>query len=135
MKKIKNQKGGVTIPIFHCIFNGYESITSFMYDFDEELYASLPNLYAICISNNRGSTKNIIAGFFIKTSYTHEDSEFLDALNAITKSNKKLAKKIDNNASYFPARLTISGSKPLSEDEMLQIISQQALKFSTGGKA
>lgn len=47
-----NKKGGVTIPIFHCVFNGYESITSFMRDFDLSLYKELENLYAICFSNN-----------------------------------------------------------------------------------
>ncbi|MDX2503678.1 MAG: hypothetical protein QNL62_04265 [Gammaproteobacteria bacterium] len=125
----------MTIPMFHCIFNGHESITSFIHDFDEKLYKSLPNLYAICISNNRGSTKNIVAGFFVKTSYTHEDSEFLDAITAVTKSNKELAKTVGDNASFFTDRLTISGSKPLFDNEMLQVISQQALKFSVGGNA
>lgn len=130
-----NQKGGVTIPLFHCIFNGYDSITSFMRNYDEGLYKQLENIYAVCISDNRGPSKNIVAGFMIKTSYTHNDPEFLDVITEVAQSAKELNPYIGRNTSFLPARLSVTGSPPLSESEMLHVMSQQFLKFSAAGNA
>jgi len=129
------QKGGVTIPVFDCIFHGAESIESFARDFDEELYAQLPNLYAICVAEKQGREKRIVAGFFVKTSYTHHDEEFLSAITMALKSSEKLHKFAGPNSSFFPARLGVVGSSPLTETEMLKIMITQFLKHSVGGSA
>jgi len=130
-----SKKGGVTIPLFHCIFNEYESITHFMRTYDEVLYKKLENLYAVCISDNSGPKKKIVAGFIVKTSYTHNDSEFLDAITEVALSTEELKQHVGRNTSFLPARLGITGSTPPSEPEMLNVMSQQFLKFSTAGNA
>jgi hypothetical protein len=53
------EKGGVTIPLFHCIFNGDESVTHFMREYDASLYQTLPHLYAVCIARTVNKTKTV----------------------------------------------------------------------------
>jgi hypothetical protein len=78
----------------------------------------LPNLYVICLSDNSGSTRKIVAGFFVKTSYSHEDPEFLDTTTVVAKSTKELSKLVGAKTSLLHARLDVVGSEPpLSEDE------------------
>ena len=130
-----SKKGGVTIPLFHCIFNGYESITSFMRTYDESMYRQLENVYAICISDNSGSRKKIVAGFIVKTSYTHKDPEFLDVITEVALTTKELSPYISQNTSFLPARIGVPGNSPLTESEMSHLMSRQSLKFSSAGNA
>jgi hypothetical protein len=58
------EKGGVTIPLFHCIFNSDESVTHFMREYDASLYQTLPHLYAVCIARTVNRTKTVLAGLF-----------------------------------------------------------------------
>lgn len=128
-------KGGVTIPLFHCIFNGAESITHYLRDYDEGLYEALPNIFAICISNNKGSRRKIVAGFIVKTSYGANDAEFLPALLGAAKSTAEINPLLTKSSSLLPAILRIPGTELPTENEMLQVMQQQFLKFSTGGHA
>ncbi len=130
-----SSKGGVTMPLFHCIFNNFDSITHFMRTYDEVLYRQLKNTYAVCISDNSGLNRKIVAGFIVKTSYSHNDPEFLNAITKIGLSTKELSSYIGSNTSFLPARLGVMGSEPLSESEMLNVMLQQYLKFSTAGNA
>lgn len=129
-----NQKGGVSALLFHCLFNTDGSVTHFMHDFDVDLYHSLPNLYAVCIADTSSNQKNITAGFFIKTSYSHQDSDFVGALANVVSIDTGMKNLINERSSFLPARIGISGAPP-SEDEMLRVISSQALKHGVGGIA
>jgi hypothetical protein len=129
-----SQKGGVSVLLFHCLFNSNGSVTHFMHDLDVELYRSLPNLYAVCISDT-SSKQKITAGFFIKTSYSHHDSDFLGALTNVISMESGMRNLIHERSSCFPARIGISGDAPPSEDEMLRLIVGQALKHGVGGSA
>jgi len=129
------QKGGVTIPVFECIFHGSESIESFIREFDKALYEALPNLYVICVAQTHGRVKKIVAGFFIKTSYTHHDKEFLSVMTAALNSSEKLHRFVGEHTSFLPARLGISGTSPLSEQEMLKIMMTQYVKYAADGSA
>ncbi|UXZ97206.1 hypothetical protein K3169_04685 [Pseudomonas phytophila] len=131
-----SKKGGVSIPVFECLFNGSHSITSFTRSFDQALYEHLPHLYVVCLSKSKGKQRQLVGGFFIKTSYTHEDgADFQNALEQAVHTSQNLAKFTGPKFSMLPARLGIQGSEPLSEDEMLKIFSTQYLKFSTVGSA
>ncbi len=130
-----SKKGGLSIPVLHCIFNGYNSVTHYVHELDREMYEALPNLYAICIADNHQSYKKIVAGLFIKTSYTHEEAEFLDVLSAIVSTTPELKDLSWERISFFPARLGVKGAAPLSEEQMLAIISNQRLKHAVVGNA
>ncbi len=129
-----NKKGGLSVLLFHCFFNGNGSVTHFMHDFDVELYRSLPNLYAVCISDTSSNQKKITAGFFIKTSYSHQDGDFIGALTNVVSTDTGMKNLINERSSFLPARVGISGAPP-SEDEMLRLIVNQALKHGIGGNA
>jgi hypothetical protein len=129
-----NQKGGLSVLLFHCLFNSNGSITHFMHDFDVELYQSLPNLYAVCISDTSSKQKKITVGFFIKTSYSHQDSDFIGALTNVVSIDTGMKNLINERSSFLPARIGISGGHP-NEDEMLRTIVSQALKHGVGGSA
>lgn len=84
-------KGGVSVPVFECIFNGATSITSYTRSFDQTLYELLDNLYVVLISKNTVK-REIVAGFFIKTSLTHNDGEdFQDVLEAALITSQNLS--------------------------------------------
>jgi len=129
------KKGGVTIPVFDCIFHGVESIESFAREFDVGLYQTLPNLYGICLSDNSNGRRKIVAGFSVKTSYTHDDEEFLPAITAAVVSSEKLRPFLGPQTTFLPARLGVVGSAPLSEQEMLRLMATQFLKYAVGGNA
>lgn len=130
------KKGGVSIPVFECFFNGSDSITSFTRNFDQNLYERLPHLYVVCISKNKAKQRQLVGGFFIKTSYTHDDgADFQGALEQALLTSQNLSKFTGPEFSMLPARLGIRGTEPLSEAEMLRILSIQYLKFSTAGTA
>ncbi|MBA1245436.1 hypothetical protein [Pseudomonas japonica] len=127
-----SEKGGVSIPVFECLFNGSESITSFTKEFDRSLYEALPHLYVVCIAKNTGKLKQLVGGFFIKTSYHHNDGyEFTAALHTALITSDTLRQFDSPEYSLLPARLGVLGAEPLSEGEMLKIFSQQYLKFNT----
>ena len=64
--------------LFHCFFNSDGSITHHMHDPDDDLVSCLPNLYVVYISDNALKRKRIVAGFFVKTSCTHLDFDFVE---------------------------------------------------------
>ncbi len=130
-----DQKGGLSVLLFHCLFNSNGSVTHFMHDLDVELYGSLPNLYAVCISDTSLKQRKITAGFFIKTSYSHHDSDFIGALTNVISIDTGMRNLINECSSFLPARIAISGDVPPSEDEMLRVIFAQALKHGVGGSA
>lgn len=134
VKSDSNQKGGLSALLFHCLFNSNGSVTHFMHDFDVEFYHSLPNLYAVCIADTSPNQKNITAGFFIKTSYSHHDSDFIGALTNVLSIDTGMKHLINERSSFLPARIGLSGPPP-SEDEMLRTIVTQALKHGVGGRA
>lgn len=130
------QKGGVTIPVFDCIFDPTgQSIESFMRDYNEALYRSLPNLYAICITESGAGQRRIVAGFIVKTTYTHQEAEFVLALSAALQSSEKLRKFYSPTTSFLPAKVGVPDPSPLSEQEMLRIMLTQFTKHATGGQA
>ena len=130
-----DQKGGLSVLLFHCLFNSNGSVTHFMHDLDVELYRSLPNLYAVCMSDTSSNQKKITAGFFIKTSNSHYDSDFIGVLANVISSDTGMRSLINERSSFLPARITISGDAAPSEDEMLRVIFTQALKYGVGGSA
>jgi len=129
-----NKKGGVTIPIFHCVFNVRESITSYMRSFDKKMYQELDNFYLICISLNDGAKKEVVAGIAVKTSYKHDEPGFLDAIHGLLLSTQVLEKYAAKNISFLPAKIIFEGLPP-SENELLELMQEQYLKHSTGGSA
>jgi hypothetical protein len=130
-----NKKGGVSVLLFHCLFNSNGSVTHFMHANDVELYRSLPNLYAVCISDTLSKRKKITAGFFIKTSYSHHDSDFIGALTNVISIDTGMKNLINGRSSFLPARIGISGEALPSEDEMLRLIVSHSLKHGVGGSA
>ena len=130
------KQGGVTVPVLDCIFHGAKSIESFPRGFNEEVYRTLPNLYGICIADNRCNTKKIVAGFVVKTTYSYHDEEFIPVLTAVVGTSKKLSRFLGPRTSFLPARLVVVGSAPpLSEQEILRVMTTQFLKYAVTGNA
>ncbi|GKT25082.1 hypothetical protein [Acidovorax sp. SUPP3334] len=127
------ERGGVSIPVFDCVFNGAESITSFTREFDPNFYRILPNLYAVCVATSSHGQKKIAAGFFVKTSYHHNDPEFSTILASSLETSPNLARFHTLGTSFFPSRLNVPDSEPLSEIEMLHTMLTLFTKHSVGG--
>jgi hypothetical protein len=128
-------KAGVSFLLFHCIFNGDGSITHFMHDIDLESYQSLPNMYAVCIAERAGKQRKVTGGFFIRTSYTHDDKDFDNALAIAAAGVPRLDKLITKDSSFLPARVQTPAGPPLTEKEMLKAMLSQQLKHSSMGMA
>lgn len=131
-----DQDNRPVLLFFHCVFYGEESIDHYMHEFDHELYRSLPNLYAVCIAETTKEHKKLTAGFFIKTDYTHHDSEFMGILCKAIDLIPRLKKRINENSSLIPIRLGIDQEEiPPTELEVLEVMVTQNLKISVGGIA
>ncbi|WP_342316404.1 hypothetical protein [Lysobacter sp. FW306-1B-D06B] len=126
-------KGGVSLSVLHCMFNIEGSVTHFMHDFDPELYRALPNLYVVCVLDNQVGLRSIPAGLFVKTSYSHEESGFVDAVYGLAVAAFGADLIESWKASFVPARLTVRGSEPLSEMEMVRVLCTQRLKHAGSG--
>jgi hypothetical protein len=128
--------GGMTIPLFHCIFNEGGSVTHFMHEVDLEVYRSLPNMYAVCIADRSKRHKRVTGGFFVVTNYSHNDEEnFTMALSNIVAAVPRLAALISEQSSFLPGRIVVPDGPPPTEEEMLRVMVSQALKHSSAGAA
>jgi hypothetical protein len=128
-------EGGVTLLLFHCIFNGDGSITHFMHDIDLGSYQSLPNMYAVYIAERSSKQKKVTGGFFVRTSYTHDDTDFNRALSNSVAAIPRLDKIITKHSFFLPARVPSPDGPPVTENEMLRAMITQALKHSSMGAA
>lgn len=129
------QKDGLSILLFHCLFNDDGSITHFTHEYDPELYQALPNLYAVCIADRSGNSRKITGGFVIKTSYTHNDKDFLATLTNAMSIEPRMNALIGTHSSFLPARVGIPVDGPITEAEMLRVMLDQSLKHSAVGSA
>lgn len=127
-------KGGLAVLLFHCYFNGSESITHFMHDLDTSLYSDLPNLYTVCIADNSTQNKKITAAFTIKTTHDHNDPDFINILTNVVSIDQDLLAHLNDKTTFLPARINFSG-QPLTEKEHLQISVQQFMKHNVDGRA
>ncbi|EHP44174.1 hypothetical protein OR16_04322 [Cupriavidus basilensis OR16] len=132
-----NKPGGVSFCIFHCLFNPDGSIVHHAHSFDEELYALMPHLYAICVAAGGKALprRRIVGCFFMRTTHHHEDAAFNEAIDAVCEIVPQFTAVSRSTRSYLPARLGIKGSKPPSELQMLDVALTQYVKWSDEGFA
>lgn len=126
-------KGGVVVPLNWCTFNEFDSIQHDTFTTEPELSKLLPNVYAVCIARRNSDPKAIVGGFFVRTSYTHNDPEFSDALAKAMYAVPEFRKFAPELHSFLPAR--VSAPLDVTENEMLKVLFSQKLKFTTGGSA
>lgn len=128
--------GQISMLVFHCFFNGSDSITHFDHDFDLELYNNLDHLYGVLIADNSTANKKITAGFALKTTLTHHQPGFLEILSGIDSINEGLAEHIHPKSSFLPFKINVGKTDaPLSENEYLQLMYNQFMRFNVDGKA
>lgn len=126
-------KGGVTVPLNWCVFNGFDSILHDTVSTDVALLERLPNVYAVCIAKRNSSPKTIVGGFFIRTTYTHDDPEFPDALANSMAMVPEFHRFAPEFHSFLPAK--VRAPLDVTEEQMLDVLVSQKLKFTTGGTA
>jgi len=126
-------KGGVVVPLNWCTFNEFDSIQHDTFTTEPELLKLLPNVYAVCIARRNSNPRAIVGGFFVRTSYTHDDPEFPDALAKAMYAVPEFRKFAPELHSFLPAR--VSAPLDVTENEMLKVLFSQKLKFTTGGSA
>ncbi|MGQ1270019.1 hypothetical protein ACT4XR_19970 (plasmid) [Acinetobacter baumannii] len=129
-----SDRGGLTVLLFHCFFNGSESITHFTHDINLELYEGLPNLYSVCIADSSTSNKKVTAAVFIKTNLHHEDPDFSTTLVNVLSINPDLHSHLNEKTKFLAARIKMDGP-PLSEREYLKISVTQYMKHNVDGRA
>ena len=130
-----SDKGGLTAPLFHCVFNAEGSITHYLNEVDPDLRRRLPHTYAVCLADNSSVPRRVVAGFFAKTTYLHTEDGFAVAMKSVVQALERLQPFQSANISFLPARINVPDGGPLSEDEMLRVLFQQYTKFSAVGTA
>jgi hypothetical protein len=128
-----DDKGGVAVPLNWCVFNGFDSVRHDTFSTDPELLRLLPHVYAICIARRDSDPKVIVGGFFVRTSYTHDDVGFSEALGGAMAAVPAFQEFAPEAHSFLPARMR--APLDITEDEMLKVLFSQKLKFTTGGNA
>lgn len=130
---VLNNNGKVSMFLFHCYFNGSESITHFEHESDPVLYKSLDNLYGVLISDNSGQHRKITAGFVIKTTLDHNNPAFLEVLGSVKNLNGEIDKHIHEKCSFIPFKLNMGNDEPLTETEFLRIMQSQFMRYNVDG--
>ncbi len=126
----------ITSVLLHCFVNdGYQSVTHFLHDFDEQMYKQLSHLYCVSISHNKGNEKSIVGLFFIKTDSHHDEHDFIDVLRGVLTICDKMEKFNTEEYSFLPTRLGVVGDEAISENEMLSFIGQQLVRHGVGGSS
>ncbi len=121
------------VPLFHCQFGNGE-LTHFMHEGVDDVAASLPYLYAVCLSHNDSGLKKIVAGLIVRTNRHHSEPTFLNMLYECCVSIPRLNKLLNANTSFLPVKIGVTGSPLLTEDECLHIIQQEYVKRSVSGQ-
>lgn len=127
------EKGGVTVPLNWCTFNGFDTVVHDTLKTDEGLLRKLPNAYAVCIAQRNSTPKVIVGGFFVRTTYTHHDTEFPKALAEAMFAIPAFRSFAPQDHSFLPAK--VNAPIDVTEDEMIKLLLSQKLKFTTGGRA
>lgn len=126
-------KGGLAVPLNWCVFNGFESMLHDVFTTDPQLLKQLPNAYAVCIARRQTNPRLIVGGFFVRTSFSHEDKEFSGALANAMNAVPEFRKFAPEAHSFLPAKVQVP--LDVTENEMLNVLLSQKLKFTTGGSA
>lgn len=128
--------GGLSSPIYHCIFN-QGSLTHFLHEVDPSVVDQLPHMYAVCVAGRVNGKRNVVAGFVLKTSYSHQDPGFDGACKGAISCMKEIAPLLDSTTTLLPARIAVDGTNqsPLTEDEMNAFMFTQYMKFHEIGQA
>ena len=127
------EKGGLAVPLNWCVFNGFESMLHDVFTTDPMLLKQLTNVYAVCIARRQTKPRLIVAGFFVRTSFSHEDNEFAAALASAMDAVPEFRKFAPEEHSFLPAK--VQAPLDVTENEMLKVLMAQKLKFTTGGSA
>jgi hypothetical protein len=127
-------QGGVTIPLFQCVFNADGTMTHWVTSFERELYFALPHLYLVCLAEGVGRSRKLVGSLMVKTSLHHDEAGFADAMNLAMAAFESLRTRVGKHTSLLPARIGLDGEPP-SEAEFLRLSMQQHLKFSSAGTA
>ena len=126
-------KGGMAVPLNWCVFSGFDKVLHDTFTTEPELLKQLSNVYAVCIARRNSNPRTIVGGFFVRTSYMHDDPEFPEALAGAMAAVPAFRKFAPELHSFLPAR--VSAPLDVTEDEMLRLLLAQKLKFTTGGSA
>lgn len=126
-------KGGVSVPLNWCTFNGFDSMLHDTFTTDTELLKLLTNVYAVCIARRDSKPREIVGGFFVRTSYTHDDPEFAASLANAMAAVPAFSGFAPELHTFLPAK--VSAPLDIPEVDMLRLLMSQKLKFSTGGTA
>lgn len=131
-------KGGVTIPILLGICNGFESITSYAFDYEEKMYSLLENMYVVNFFVpliGAQDNRTLKACLFLKTTLESSDKEFGDIVSDFISTNNNIQLVLEPDFTVNTSKCTFEGTKPATEKEMLMLMQQQILKFNFAGKS
>lgn len=115
--------------LMHCFFNKNKTVTHFMHTQFDELYQTLPNLYAVLITKEVNSIKDIVGGIFLKTDNHHDSPDFIETLIAASCVSNDLMELVQKASSFLPAKIGCQGDLPITENEMLRVLAEQYYKF------
>lgn len=120
----------LSIMVLSATIDG-EAVTTYEHDFDQRLYGLLPNLYVVLISKGVSGPRDIAGALFMKTTLHHDETaeDFRDAINAGIRASQPLRHLASLPIRLLPAKLTLAGTRPISEGECLRVIADQLLKF------
>ncbi|MGR5113042.1 hypothetical protein [Vibrio jasicida] len=120
----------LTTVLFHCVFNKDLSITYFMEEDVDEVTTHLPNLYVVSLcQREQGNIKNIVGAMIVRTSLSHNEQSFSEALYDLCLTKKELSPFMSSKqVTFLPAIVSFDGDPLLKEEECIEIVTQQYWK-------
>ena len=125
----------LTMPFYACFLFVDGAVTGYEIEYDDAAYQALPNLYLVNILNVVDGAKRLVAGQFIKTSKTHEEADFAEAIHGAASLCPPLHPFLQVPHSFIPSRIIAPGGNKLTENEMKGLFFNKSVAMNSGGHA
>lgn len=128
---MNKKKGGVSQPLFYCIFHGFESSTGYTVEHNVDMKLYLENTIAALIYDKEVGKSSFIAGILFKTSYESSDKEFGEMLHSYVLNNKHIIEALshERNIGAIFSKVAVKGSEPLSESEITHFLYTMMVRY------
>lgn len=124
----RERKGGVTQPLFYCVFNGFESVTGYMVHQESDMQVVLPHTYAVLAYDKSVGKSAFPFGLILKSTYEPSDHELNEAIHAYIKGNDHMRNLVGSNMGALSSRLRFDGDAPLTENEMTMCLHRMMIQ-------
>lgn len=130
-----SKAGSLTVVLMHCLISDDgQSMDHFMHALPDDVITDAPNVYSLSLTRPLRGAKQVVGGFFVKTSLTDKSADFHGVMMGMLAQIPALAVRQVEGSTLATAKVAVPYEMP-TEQDMLQVMLTQFVKYSTVGRA